>query len=172
MKSLISITSLVFLLATNCIAQKQQKKDTTYKPPAALPSFNLLLTDSTVFNSAKLKNGQPTIIMYFNPTCHHCTHQTETMLKDIEKMKHIQWVLATYQPLNEIRKFVSNYNLDKYPNIITGADFKYFILPFYQVKSIPHLALYNAKATYIRSFGPNTSVAELLKAFREHEKNK
>ena len=130
-----------------------------------VPPFTLVKTDSGLITKQGLKKNQPVIIMYFNPECHHCKHQLEDMLKRIEEFKEIQIILATYRPMEELALFQEKYKLAEYPNIQAGRDTKYFIQPFYKIKNLPYLALYDKKGNLIRTFEGNVKVDTLVEAF-------
>jgi len=139
-----------------------------FRKNPGIPSFDLLKTDSSNhLTKADINAKRKTIIMFFSPECTHCQHQTEDMLAAIDSLKDIQIIMATYQPFEEMVAFNKKYNLEKYSNIKLGRDTKYFFPPFYQMKSLPHLALYNERGNYITSFEGNQKISTLLGAFDE-----
>lgn len=148
-----------------CIAQWTiaQTDTPAYKRFPTLPPIQLLLTDSTTLTKGQLKK-QPTIIMFFSPTCDHCQHQMDDMLSRSKELDHVQFVLATFQPFEEMVEFYNNYKLDKHPNIKVGRDIKYTLPPFYNIRNLPYLALYNKKGELITTFEGNVKVEKLLKA--------
>jgi thioredoxin-related protein len=136
-----------------------------------IPAFDLLKVDSaTHLTQADIKPKHKTIIMFFSPECSHCQHQTEDMISAIDSLKDIQIVMATYQPFEQMVEFNKKYSIEKYSNIKLGRDTKYFFPPFYRMKSLPHLALYNEKGLYITSFEGNQKIAVLLDAFNPLKK--
>ena len=137
-----------------------------YRKNPGIPSFDLLKTDSsTHITQADILAKHRTMIMFFSPDCAHCQHQTEDMLAAIDSLKDIQIIMATYQPFEEMVAFNHKYSIDKYNNIKMGRDTKYFFPPFYRMKSLPHMALYNEKGNYITSYEGNQKIAKLLDAF-------
>ena len=139
-----------------------------YRKNPGIPAFDLLKTDSTShITKADIIAKHKTLIMFFSPECTHCQHQTEDMIAAIDSLKDIQIIMATYQPFEEMVAFNQKYKIDKYGNIKMGRDTKYFFPPFYRMKSLPHLALYNAKGNYITSFEGNQKISTILNAFEE-----
>lgn len=132
--------------------------------PGTLPPLQLTLLNEQVLTNAELKK-QPTLIMYFSPTCDHCIHQMKDMQKQLHEFRHIQVVMATYQPLAELQAFVKEYALDRQPNFITGRDSKFLLPPFYKIQTLPYFALYNKKGQLITTFQSNVAVDKLLSAF-------
>jgi thioredoxin-related protein len=158
---------LACFLSSFAWAQKDSMNAPFRKNPG-IPAFDLLKTDSsTHLTRADIEAKRKTIIMFFSPECTHCQHQTEDIIAAIDSLKDIQIVMATYQPFEEMVAFNKKYSIEKYSNIKMGRDTKYFFPPFYQMKSLPHLALYNDKGNYITSFEGNQKISTLLGAFDE-----
>jgi len=146
-------------------------KNAPFMKTPGIPAFDLLKTDSsTHVTKADIKPKHKTIIMFFSPSCTHCQHQTEDMIAAMDSLKDVQIVMATYQPFEEMVEFNQKYSIEKYSNIKLGRDIKYFFPPFYRMKSLPHLALYNEKGLYITSFEGNQKIATLLEAFNPQKK--
>lgn len=141
-------------------------KNAPFRKNPGIPSFDLLKTDSTThITKADILAKHKTMIMFFSPECTHCQHQTEDMLAGIDSLKDIQIIMATYQPFEEMVAFNKKYSIEKYSNIKLGRDIKYFFPPFYRMKSLPHMALYNESGNYITSFEGNQPIAKLVSAF-------
>lgn len=158
---------LFFLIGFTTLSA-QESQEPTYKRFPTLPPFSLLGIDSsTVITRDDLPKHRKTLIMYFSPDCDHCQHQTEDLLKKMEQLKKINIVMATYQPFEDMVAFYKRYNIGSYPNIKIGRDTKYFFAPFYQLRNLPYLALYDAKWNLITTFEGNASVDKLMKAFKK-----
>ena len=139
-----------------------------FRKNPVIPSFDLLRPDSsTHLTKADISAKHKTLLMFFSPECTHCQHQTEDMLAAIDSLKDIQIVMATYQPFEEMVAFNQKYEIEKYSNIKLGRDTKYFLPPYYRMKSLPFLALYDTRGNYITSFEGNQKVATLLDAFNQ-----
>ena len=156
---------LACFISSFAFAQKDSM-DAPFRKSTGIPPFDLLKTDSSSHLTKENINGKhKTLIMFFSPECTHCQHQTEDMLAAIDSLKDIQIVMATYQPFEEMVAFNQKYNIEKYSNIKLGRDTKYFLPPYYRMKSLPFLALYDKKGNYITSFEGNQPVAKLVAAF-------
>ena len=158
---------LACFLSSFAYAQKDSTDTTApFRKNAGIPAFDLLKTDSsTHITLADIKGKYKTLIMFFSPECTHCQHQTEDMIAAMDSLKDIQIVMATYQPFEEMVAFNKKYEIEKFGNIKMGRDTKYFLPPYYRMKSLPYLALYNSKGNYITSFEGNQKIAKLLDAF-------
>jgi thiol-disulfide isomerase/thioredoxin len=170
MKKLLFIL-LQGLLVAGANAQARKKasmaeEKAPYLSSPTLPPLNLLQLDSvSLFTKDSLIKNQKTLLFFFSPTCDHCQHQTEDMLGAIDKFTNIQIVMATYQPLPELREFYKKYNLAVHPSIKVGRDTKFMLPPFYKMKSLPYQALYNEKGELITTFEGNVKIAKLLQEF-------
>ena len=133
-----------------------------------LPPFHLLKLDSaTYLTKEDVKKNRKTIIMYFSPDCEHCKHEIESFLADWDKFKDIEIVMATYQPFGEMKEFNTHYRIYEHPNIKMGRDEKFFLPPFFKIKNLPYLALYDKKGNLITTFEGTQKVDTLLNAFNE-----
>ncbi len=104
--------------------------------------------------------------MYFSPDCDHCKHQTDSMLASFNDFKDVEILMATYQPFDEMIKFYQAYGMSKYSNIKMGRDTRFFMPPFYKIKNLPFMALYNKKGKLITTFEGTTPVMKIVKAFK------
>ena len=148
------------------LAAYSQDDDALYRKNKSIPSFELQLTDNAVFTKVSLKKNTPLILMYFSPTCDHCIHQTEAMLKRMKDLSKFQIVMATYQPIEDLREFNKKYQLKKYPNITTGRDTKYALPPFFEIRNFPYLAFYDKKGVLLSIFEGTLAVDDVLERFK------
>lgn len=159
-----------FLLAVLALSgfMLRAQVDTTpaYKRFPTIPPFSLVQLDKKVITKESLHKNQPTIIMFFSPTCEHCKHQVEDMLKRIKDFSKFQIVMATWQPEEEMAEFYKEYGLAKYHNIIVGRDTKFILPPFYQIHNLPYLAMYDKKGRLLKTFEGNVKVDDMLKPYK------
>ncbi len=143
-----------------------QAGDTAPKRPAGFPTIQLLQIDSTTLTNGQVKKDQPTIIMYFSPTCDHCKHQMRDIIAAMNDLSSVQFILATYQPFEDMVSFYKEFQLEKYPNIRIGRDVSYKIAPFFDIHSLPYLAIYNKKNELVTTFEGNQKAEKLIKALQ------
>ena len=131
-----------------------------------IPPFHLLKLDSTSYlTKDDLPKNRKTIVMYFSPTCEHCKHQTEAILADSKDFKDIEIVMATYMPFDEMKQFDEHYKIYEHPNIKIGRDEKFVLPPFYRIRNLPYLALYDKRGNLITTFEGTQKTDTLLNAF-------
>jgi hypothetical protein len=137
-----------------------------FKKFPTIPPFHLLCLDSTTYLTKEdVKKGRKTIIMFFSPDCDHCKHQTEAILSDFKEFKDINIIMATYQPFGELKEFNMHYKMEEHPNVKLGRDEKFFLPPFYKIRNLPYLALYDKKGNLITTFEGTQKVETILDAF-------
>ncbi|MFN8252357.1 MAG: hypothetical protein U0V75_10780 [Ferruginibacter sp.] len=156
------LISLLFL-ALSVPAFCQADTTPPYLKTKLRPSFNMLSTDSVVFNQSVLKGNLPTVIMLFNPECGHCQEQLKTFLSIPGFAGKVQLLLSSTETLAKIKLFSEKFQLEKYPNILIGKDHKYFFGGFYQPKTIPVLAVYDSNNKLVFFNQGNVSRKQLQK---------
>ena len=164
MKNRLFLLILAFIVKL-ASAQTLPPDSPAYKRFPSIPPFTILQVDSTNLTKDNLKHHQPTLIMYFSPDCDHCKHQWAAMEKQMKELKKYQIVMVTYQPFEEMVDFYKAHNIAGYSNIKMGRDTKFFLPPFFKIKSLPFQALYDKKGELITTFEGNVEVAKVLKAF-------
>lgn len=157
---------VLFLLAIISFNKASSQQLAPYKQYKVPPSVRLLLPDNTGWElKAKMQKGKQLMIVVFSPDCDHCKHETEELVKNIDKFKNIQIVMATPLDLNKMNAFIKHYQLNKYPNITVGRDNAYALPVYYDIKNLPFHAFYNANKQLISGFEGQMSVASILKVF-------
>jgi thioredoxin-related protein len=156
---------LILLFIAGSILANGQNADTpAYQKNPTVPDIYLIQVDSSTLTKENLKQ-QPTLIMYFSPTCDHCQHQWADMVQHKDKLKDIQIIMATYQPFEEMADFYKKEHIASYPNIRIGRDTKFALVPFYRMRSLPYQALYDRNGKLITTFEGNVKVEKMLEAF-------
>lgn len=109
-----------------------------------LPSFNMLLPDSTThLNSENIPRGKPFVLFYFSPHCPYCRAMTEKLKDEMKTVKGVGFYFIAAAPLNQIRKYDQQYGLSKFKNITMAQVTDTSFSKYYQIQSVPYLAVYN-----------------------------
>jgi len=145
-------------------AQTVPPDSPAYKRFPTVPPFTILQIDSTNLTKDQLKH-QPTIIMYFSPDCDHCKHQWADMEKHMKELKKYQIVMITHQPFETMVGFYNDHKIADYNNVKMGQDNKFFLPPFFRMKSLPYMALYDKHGNLITTFEGNVKIDKMLAAF-------
>ena len=162
------ILSVFLLLAQlSGFAQQHQPPYLEYK---TVPSARLLSIDSVGWElKAKLDKNKALMIVVFSPECEHCKHETEALVKNINKFKNIQILMVTMLPVYKMKEFAKTYNLNKYKNITVGNDMGYALPVYYDIKSLPYHAFYTKEKKLISAFEGSMSVEKILDQFKANK---
>ncbi len=162
------IRLLVLFVGLLSISAFSQNEQPVFKQSKEFPAFALLQVNKTILTPAKIKKNVPTVIIYFSPGCEHCLHQMDSMMKRSADLKKYQFVMATYQPIEELVDFNRKYQLTKHSNFYTGRDTNYYLPPFYQIRNFPYMAFYDKTGKLLSTFEGNMSVDDMIKRFNKH----
>ena len=143
------------------------QNDSLQPPYIRFPSFppvKLLLPDSvSYFTKKDLDKKTAVLLMMFNPKCEHCQHETEELIKHIDKFRGIQIVMTTSMLFDSMMAFREKYKLAQYKNIVVAQDASFFLFSFYLNRSLPFLAFYNRKKELISVFEGALPMESVLK---------
>ena len=132
-----------------------------------LPSLNLLYTDSlTVFNTNKIPEGNPTILIYFSPDCEHCQAETQDLLTNMNSLKNVQLYFITTATIIELKKYCQDFHFEQYNNIIAAKDYQYDFYRIYKVTSFPYLVIYNENKELVKLYKGETGIARIVNAIQ------
>ena len=113
--------------------------------------FKIQMADGKQFTYQQLKKNKAVVLVYFSPTCEHCKAFTKELLQHEKQLASRQIVMVTYVPLDEIKPFVSDFNLKNYPNITAGTEgYSFTVQKYYQVKRFPFVAIYNKQMQLVK----------------------
>jgi thioredoxin-related protein len=172
MKSML-IAFLVLFLNYSAPAQiPVPDAEPPYLKNPGIPPFKLLKVDSVHFVTKEdIKKNHLVLVMFFSPDCEHCKHQMRDILEDDKKFRDIEIVMGTFQPFDEMKTFYNYFRISDHPNIYMGRDEHYMLPPYYRMKSLPCLALYDKKGQFIAKFEGNQKVDTILEAFQKGKNN-
>lgn len=105
--------------------------------------------------------------MMFNPSCSHCQHETEELIKNIDEFKGIEIVMVTSMPFDSMLVFREKYKLGDYKNIVVGQDVNYFLFSYFQNRNLPFHAFYDKKKQLIKVFEGSVSINSIREMFKE-----
>ena len=165
MKNLI-VAAVLLLTAHIGFAQTDSAMRPPYQRfPKNVPLKLLLVDSTTSFTRDNLDKKKQVMIMLFSPDCDHCQHETEAIIKNIDRFKDIQIVMATTLPFEKMKEFYTKYELARFSNIVVGYD-KSFLLPvYYNIRNLPFLAFYDKKKELIDVFEGSLPVEKVLDIF-------
>jgi hypothetical protein len=135
-----------------------------YKKTTNFPAVRLLLPDSvSYYTKSNLDKKSAVMLMLFNPQCEHCQHETEVLVKNIDRFKKIEILMVTSMPFDSMTNFIAKYNLAKYKNIVVARDENYTLISFFRIRFLPAIALYNKNKEFQTLFEGSMNIDEALK---------
>ncbi|MGF7230563.1 hypothetical protein [Arachidicoccus sp.] len=164
MKYLLVVCTMMFFFGST----QAQTYDSVppYQKDSTLPKFLLLRQDSTWFNTAQIPKHTPVVITFFNPSCEHCEHEATVLSKQMNKLKNVYFVWATYEgSFAEIDTFAKRYHLAEFKNIHFVKDVNFLIPSFYRLRMTPYMVAYNKHGRLIKTWETGASPEELIKMF-------
>jgi thioredoxin-related protein len=156
----------VALLVSFSVAGQTDSIQPTYKRFPTPPPFKLLLTDSTTwFTKADLDKKKPLFLYVFSPECDHCKLTTQDLIKNIDKFKKVQIVMATWLDFTQMKKFYEDFQLSRFENITVGRDVNFIMAPFYNIRNLPYMAFYDKKGQLISVFEGGLGIDKVAEKF-------
>ena len=138
-----------------------------YKRFPEWPPVKILLPDSSSYYTKEdLPKKKPVWLMMFNPTCSHCQHETEELVKNIDKFKDIEIVMATSMNFDSMMAFRERYHLADFKNIVVGQDVNYFLFSYFQAHNLPYHAFYDKKHLLIKVFEGSVAIDSIKEMFK------
>lgn len=144
---------IIFILFANLAGCYSKEPEKTGLEGKVFPSFSIQEADSLSFVQATpTRNNKPIALFYFGTHCPYSREQAQEIVDDMDRLKDIQFYFVTSSPLPEMRKFIQKYQLDKYPNIITGRDTARFVADYYEITGVPYIALYRTDKKFNKAY--------------------
>jgi len=141
---------ILFISLSGCFGKDPQKTGLEGKP---LPTFNLFLADSmTYLNTSTIPSGKPIALLYFGPNCPYSRAQIEEIINHNQSLQDIQFYVFTISSFQEMKQFYHHYQLNKYPNIKVGVDYKTFFSSYFEIPGVPFMAIYGKDRRLNKAF--------------------
>jgi len=134
----------------------------------ALPSFNILLSDSTTqINTSSIPEGTSIVMLFFSPQCPYCRAEMTNIMKNISTLGAIRFYIFTNFPFRQFKAFSEHYQFDKYANIVAGQDYTNFFFRHFKPLGIPYTAIYTKDKKLNKAF-MGLMPAEQIKSVAEN----
>jgi hypothetical protein len=150
---------VISVVLTGCFGKKPQK---TGMEGETLPSFKLLLEDSTTyFDMKNIPKGKPFVLLYFGPYCPYSRAQVEDIVTHSTALKETKFYFFTSWPIKDLKIFSANYKLKKYPNIITGVDYENFFPNYMSATAVPFMAFYDKEKKLNKAYVGKINIEDI-----------
>ncbi|RYZ23044.1 MAG: hypothetical protein EOO16_06585 [Chitinophagaceae bacterium] len=163
-----AIRILLFFLLLGGGSRAQGVPDSLpYQRFPELPPIQLLLGDSvTLFKKDQLPKGKPVLVIVFSPSCSHCQHTAEELVKRKDSLPDMYLVMATFAGITEMNEFRTKYRTDELRQTTVGKDIYFLLPPFYGITHLPFLAFYDRKGMLAEIFDGSMPVPKMLERIR------
>ncbi len=143
------------------------QKDEIAQRIKSIPKFSFFnALNKDIFTDDSIKNGDPCLIIYFNPDCEFCQHEAKQLSANIQKFSNVQILMISYVDIYKILKFRQEYHLqDK--NIAFLKDTNDQFIDDFGESSIPSIFIYNKNRQLTHHFIGETKTGALLKYLNE-----
>ena len=101
----ILLSFLALLMSLQLAGQQKGNELPPFKSKPTLPPLELLQVNSKPLRTADIRKA-PCLIIYFSPTCDHCIEQMKEIRQNFGKLEKIQVIMATFQPMDELKDFI------------------------------------------------------------------
>jgi len=158
--SIIGIFLLLLASLTSCHHATENKALAGIKK---LPRFKILSIDSaTCLSSENIPAGKASVFFYFDPECEHCQKETDSIIKNKEKLKNVQFYFLSNSTAREVSNFYNYYGLASLKNVFVGMDYEYSFFNVFLPPSIPYMAIYNSDKRLSKVYYGAADIASLI----------
>lgn len=152
-----SIFLFIFFSVLSLFTLGQSKK--------GVAPFVITTATGKVYKYTELEKGRQVILIYFSPSCDHCTEFTSAMLRRIGELKDRQIVMVTHMPLKDVKAFYTQYKLASYPNIKVGTEgFTFIVRNYYQLQQFPFIVEYDKQGRLVKTISDQSLKPEAMAA--------
>ncbi len=137
-------TALASFLCVLVFAQQTGK--------TGIAPFKLTLVSGKTYSYKEIKKNTPTVLIYFSPTCDHCKEFTKVLLQYQKELADKQIIMVGYEPVQEMKKFDSEFHVSSKPNFKIGTEgYTFIVQKYYGVQRFPFVAMYNKQMKLVKT---------------------
>lgn len=165
---LIGVFGLLSYLGFNVIS-KAKEKNQIAKQLETIPEFEFLTLAQKPFTKANLKPKTNTIFIYFNIECDFCQHEAQSISDNLDNFKNVQFIFVSTEPIEIIKQFSEQYNLNNKQNITFLYDNLSTFSSQFDANSIPYLLIYDQNQKLIKKHKGQLNAKGILRALQEND---
>jgi cytochrome oxidase Cu insertion factor (SCO1/SenC/PrrC family) len=149
------------------IMYKVQEKNSISNRIKTIPDFDFTALNNKEFKKVNLKPNMPTVFFYFNSECDFCQHETQSIRVAIDKFNDIQLIFVSTEPIEEIKMFSEQYNLNNKRNIVFLHDSTDSFSNQFNATSIPYILIYNKDKELIKKYNGQINASGILRVLNK-----
>lgn len=143
-----------------------QKKKEKVESLNLIPSFIIKDVNGNIITQDNLSKGNK-VLVYFSPSCHFCQAEAEELSKINSKYPNIQWLFIASEPLDEIRSFAKQYNLNDKENILWTKDEQAKVYQTFGMNSVPYFLAYDSANKLVFRDAGAIKIEKIIEHFNE-----
>ncbi|MBT8244551.1 redoxin domain-containing protein [Winogradskyella sp.] len=163
-----AVFGLLSYLGYNVIS-KTKEKNQIAKQLKIIPEFEFLTLEQKPFIKADLKPNTKTIFIYFNSECDFCQHEAQSISDNLDSFKNVQFIFVSTEPIEIIKQFSKQYNLNNQQNINFLYDSLNTFSSRFDANSIPYLLIYNKNQKLIKKHKGQLNTNGILRALQQND---
>lgn len=142
---------LLFLFSgVNCFSQ-------------SLPDFSFTSHTGEKINRRSLSEGNPVIIVYFDPYCDHCLTQAEVIKAGADQLKNASIIWVSWSEHDDNETFYNTY-FSGAKNVKVCKDENFAFDSWFGYSEVPSVFVYNGNWQLSAKFTKEATVDQLVKA--------
>ncbi len=169
-----TILKLAFFLAligvstflVSMIYRKMENKKVVAKNTKKLPATQVKGLDSKSF-TIENSNNFFKVLVFFNTECEHCQNEAANIKKHIADFEKTQMTFISVEPLENVKKFATKYQLTAYSNIKFAHMEAIESSKQFGISSFPTIFIYNKEGELLKQYKGETKIEAILKLINQ-----
>ena len=160
-RGLLTISFFLLLFLNACTPPKTNQNSVQETPVKNdLPEMTITKFDGSQLNLKML--DKKAVIVFFRPDCDHCQREAEQIKENLLSFKNYVIYFISADPIDQIEKFASSYELKEQPNVVFGWTASENILSNYGSISAPALYIYSDHHQLVKAFDGEIPIGTVL----------
>jgi thiol-disulfide isomerase/thioredoxin len=148
------------------IVQKLMIKKAAAEKISELPAFKFYTLDDAGFTNENIPAGMPVVIIHFSPDCENCQEEAVDLEKNMALLGGVQILMVTEAEKDEVRKFMTDYNLDEQPQVIPLRDKDGIFFTVFGMVLNPLVFIYDKQHRLVKLYKGQTKAEAIQKALK------
>ncbi|MXV37706.1 redoxin domain-containing protein [Flavobacteriaceae bacterium Ap0902] len=166
--SLVTLLIAVFSFIVIKIFLKKEENRIIKETRITIPDFSLKDTFGNLFNNIDIPKNDFTLFIVFNPDCHFCQLEAEEMRQKSPEFKEFNIYFVSSAPIDEIKVFSENYNLNRLTNIKFLYDDTNSFSTTVGATTVPFMMLYDKNHQLIKIYQGSIKLDVILNDAKEY----
>jgi len=145
------------------IISKTKQKREIASTIQTIPNFSFTKLNNDTFSNENLNENIPTLFINFNSECDYCQIEAQSIKDNVSKLKNIQILFISSEPIEKIKNFGNTYKLMEHKNIILLFDKNDVFSTLFDTNTIPTSLIYNKNQHLIKKHKGQLKAKNIIK---------